>query len=348
MAMTTPTGDGLYMPAEWQPHARCWMAWPCRAETWGERIDAARQAHAGVAKIIAEFEPVTLVARPEHVADASLICGGGVEVMPLEIDDSWIRDCAPSFLVDGSGRVAGVHWRVTARGRPSAPHEHDAALGAALLEHLGMRRYETPMVLEGGAVHVDGEGTLLATEQCLLDSGRNPNLDRQQIEERLAHFLGVRKIIWLGAGLEGDPCGGHVDNVACFTAPGRVLALASDDPGDADYRSLQDNLERLEAARDAAGRALEVIPVPKPRRRADDGAPLALSYLNFYLANGAVVIPGFEEPGDDRALAIISKAYPERRAIPAPALDIAPGGGLHCITRQQPEGAPLEPPAAGA
>ena len=349
MAMTTPAGDGLYMPGEWQPHGRCWMAWPCRAELWGERIEAARRAYAQVAKAIAAFEPVTLVARPEHVTDASLLCAGGVEVMPLEIDDSWMRDTGPTFVVDGAGGVAGIHWRFNAWGGLYEDYDADARLGAAVLDRLGMRRYQAPMVLEGGSIQVDGEGTLLATEQCLMNPNRNPDLDRRHIEERLEHFLGVRRIIWLGEGLEDDETGGHVDNIACFARPGVVLALVTDEREDGNHRALADNLARLERARDASGRRLEIIEVPQPQRREARGMRAPLSYINFYIADGGVIVPGFEDANDAKALRIISKAFPERRAVQIPASDIAyGGGGIHCLTRQQPEGRALEPARSGA
>ena len=349
MVMTTPAGDGLYMPAEWQPHQRCWMAWPCRLELWGERIHAARGAYAEVAKAVAAFEPITLVARPEHVADASLLCGRGVEVMPLEIDDSWIRDNGPTFVVDGTDGVAGVHWRFNAWGNIYKGYDNDAAVGGAVLGHLGMRCYEAPIVLEGGSIHVDGEGTLITTEQCLLNPNRNPNLDRQQIEERLALYLGVRKIIWLGEGLDDDETGGHVDNIACFARPGVCFALTTDDPEDGNYRALQDNLARLKAAKDAAGQALEIIEVPQPSRREAKGTRMTLSYINFYIANGGVVAPSFDDANDGRAFDIISKAFSDRRTVQVAAIDIAyGGGGIHCLTQHQPEGRALEPARARA
>lgn len=344
--MTTPVEDGLIMPAEWRPHARCWMAWPCHVPTWGAGLEAARRAYAECARTIAAFEPLTMVARPEHVAEAALGCGPGTEVMAAEIDDSWLRDNGPTFVVDGEGGVAGVDWRFNAWGNLYKDHQRDAALAEGLLERLGMRRYEAPLVLEGGSIHVDGEGTLLTTEQCLLNPNRNPGLDRRQIEERLAHHLGVRKIVWLGDGLEDDETDGHVDNLACFASPGVVLALSCDDRGDGNHTALADNLARLRAARDAHGRELQVIEVPQPRRRENkSGQRLALSYINFYIANGGIIVPTFDDPADARALEVIAQAFPGRRAVQVAATDIARGGGgIHCITQQQPAGTPL--PAA--
>jgi len=193
-------------------------------------------------------------------------------------------------------------------------------------------------VLEGGAVQVDGEGTLITTEQCLLNPNRNPNLWREEIERLLAGHLGIRKVIWLGEGLVDDETDGHVDNLACFVAPGVVLALTSSDPEDANYKALADNLERLRAASDVKGRPLEVIEIEQPKARTgDDGRRLGLSYVNFYIANGGVVMPSFEDPADPRAYETVVRCFPDRQVVQIPALDIvAGGGGIHCITQQQP------------
>ncbi|MEE8608281.1 MAG: agmatine deiminase family protein [Nitrospiraceae bacterium] len=338
--MVFPAEDGFYMPAEWGPHDRCWMAWPCRQELWSERLDAARTAYAEVAMAIAEFEPVTMIANPENVAEASLRCGSSVACLPLAHDDSWMRDTGPSFLIDGRGEMAGVDWRFNAWGGKYDSYEKDSAVAAAMLEHLELTRYEAPIVLEGGSIHVDGEGTLITTEQCLLNPNRNPELDKDEIERLLNAHFGVEKVIWLGQGLEEDETDGHVDNLACFARPGVVLALSAEDREDGNYDALRDNLIRLRAARDAKGRELEVIEVPQPERGAgDDGRRLAKSYINFYLANGAVVMPSFEDGKDKAAKEIVSGCFPDRKVRQVPALDIVHGGGgIHCITLQQPAG----------
>jgi agmatine deiminase len=340
--MTRPADDGFYMPAEWTPHARCWMAWPCRAELWGEGMEAARDAYAEVALAIARFEPVTMVAKPKSVPEVSLRTGSGsgVSVFSLPLDDSWMRDMGPTFVVDGSGQVAGVDWQWNAWGNKYPDHDRDAEVAKSVLEHLGMRRYEAPFVLEGGAIHTDGEGTLLTSESVLLNPNRNPGIDRQQMEELLAAYLGIRKVIWLGEGLTDDDTDGHIDNLACFVRPGVVVALSSNDPEDSNFKVLQDNLSRLRAATDASGRSLEVVEIeqPKPRKHAD-GRRMALSYINFYIANGGVVIPAFEDAQDARAYDTINKLFPGREVVQVPALDIlVGGGGIHCITQQQPAG----------
>ena len=336
--MPQPADEGLFMPAEWAAHSRCWMAWPCRESLWGDGLDAARDAYAEVAKAIAAFEPVTMIANPDSLAEVSLRCGSGVACLPLAHDDSWLRDSGPTFLTDGGERLVGVDWRFNAWGEKYAPYDLDAALAEVLLAHLKVPRFAAPLVLEGGAIHVDGEGTAMATEQCLLNKNRNPDLSREQIEMYLRAYLGVETVIWLKEGLAEDETDGHIDNIACFVAPGRVLALTTSDPEDVNFPILQDNIARLRGARDAKGRDLEVIEIEQPRASFDaEGGRLALSYVNYYLANGGVVMPAFEDPNDDAAYEVVSGCFPDRNVVQVPALDILRGGGgIHCITQQQP------------
>lgn len=336
--MSTPAADGFRMPAEWAPHDRCWMAWPCRAESWGGALAGARRAFAAVASAIAAFEPVTMIANEADVAAARRACGPTVPVLSLPLDDSWTRDTGPSFVVDGRGRLAGVDWRFNAWGGLFERHDADAALAGRLLGHLKVPRYPAPLVLEGGAVHVDGEGTALTTEEVVFDRKRNPGLSRAEAEELLAAYLGIRKVIWLGQGLEDDETGGHVDNVACFARPGVVLLLSA--PGDAaNHRRLEDNLRRLERATDAKGRRLQVprLAQPPPRERRIGGR-LPLSHINFYLCNGGLIMPRFgHRESDMAARRCLARLFPERRIVPVAALDVVEGGGgLHCITQQQP------------
>lgn len=336
----TPREDGFYMPAEWSRHRRCWMAWPTRDSLWGDRMEAAREAYATAARAIAAFEPVTVIAAPDSVADVSVRCGKGVGCLPMDHDDSWLRDTGPTFLVDGTGNIAGVDWIFNGWGERYTPYDKDAALGEALLGHLDCPRYESRLVLEGGAVHSDGEGTVLTTEAVVLDPKRNPGIDKAAAEAELQAFLGAEKVIWLGEGLQDDDTGGHVDNLACFAAPGVVIALVASDPEDANQKALQDNLERLRKATDAKGRSLEILTVEQPKPRfGDRGQRLALSYVNFYIANDGLVLPSFEDPADGQALSTISKAFPKHKVAQVDALDIVHGGGgLHCITQQQPTG----------
>ena len=341
-----PVRDGLYMPAEWSAHARTWMAWPCRLEPWGsaEGLLRAQVGYAAVARAISGFEKVMMAVRPQDYDEARMALGKGIEFMQVDLDDSWARDSGPVFVTDGRDSVAGVHWRFNAWGNKYHPCESDAAFGGRVIEALDMRCYEGPMVLEGGSIAVDGEGTLITTEQCLLNPNRNPNLSRQQIEERLALYLGVTKIIWLGEGLEDDETDGHVDNIACFAGPGRVMVYASQNKGDLNDRVMRDNIARLRSARDAKGRGLEIIEIPEPApRERHDGRRLDMSYINFYYANYGLVVPSFDDPMDGEVLRIMQKAFPDRRVVQVPTLDIVNGGGgIHCITQQQPVGEALK------
>jgi agmatine deiminase len=336
----TPAEAGFAMPAEWTPHARCWMAWPCRRELWRDRLAAARTAYAAVARAIVRFEPVTMVANLGDAAGARDLLGNGVALLELPLNDSWMRDIGPSFLVNRSGALAGAAWRFNAWGGKYRDHADDARIAARLLGHLGVRSFEAPFVLEGGAIHVDGEGTALVTEQCLLNPNRNPALRRADVEANLRDWLGVEVVIWLGQGLIHDETDGHVDNLACFARPGVVLALAEDDYLEPNFPALSDNLERLRKATDARGRRLEIVPIAQPAARFAQGRRLPLSYINFYCANGAIVAPRFGDPRDGDAERALRAAFPGLAFVGVPVADIVPGGGgIHCITQQQPRGA---------
>lgn len=326
------------MPPDWGAHARCWMAWPCREASWGGPLDEARLAFAELAQAVARFEPVTMLARPELVALASLECGPGVTVLPMAHDDCWIHDTGPSFLVDGQGGLAGVAWRFNGWGEARADHGQDGEVARRVLEHLGARRYEGGIVLEGGAIQVDGEGTCLAALPVVLDPRRNPGLHRTEAEAVLGHCLGVEKVIWVPHGLAEDETGGRLENVARFARPGAVLALATEDRSDPDHLALAENADVLRAASDARGRALEVLtlPRPKPAKRAD-GRRLPLSHLSCYLANGAVILPCFGDPADSAAAKLFQQVWPERELVEIDALEIvAGGGGLGAATLAQP------------
>jgi len=327
----------MFMPAEWEYHSGCWMAWPYGPETWNDEIENALASCALIAQTIARYEPVTVVCAQGDASEASLICGPGIKVVPLPLGDGRIRDVGPGFVVDGHGGLAGVHWRFAPWEERPATFADDAALGRRLLEHLTLPIYAAPLVLEGGAITVDGEGTLIATESCLLDPRRNPGLDRREVTALLCAYTGARTVIWLGEGYEDGPDGGRVDEVACFVRPGAVLALTCDDPADGNYDRLRDNLDRLKTARDARGRALDVITVRQPARQELDGVRLPLSYTSLYLANDGVVMPAFEDPADREAFRTIRRLFPDREVNQVPALDIGLGAsGIHRMTLHQP------------
>lgn len=336
--MTTPRDDGFRMPADWARHTRCWMAWPCREALWGDGLDAARRDVAEVAQAIARFEPVTMIVRPDLTAGVSLYIGQGVSVLPMPQDDSWARDTGPAFLVDGKGGLAAVTWRFNGWGEVYPDHAQDEKMAARIVERVGCTAYPSRLVLEGGALHVDGEGTALACLTSVLDPKRNPGVSREEVEAELALRVGVDKVIWLPQGLVEDEARGHVDQLACFLRPGVVLALASDDAKDANHPILEANLEILRAASDAQGRRLEVVTVPQPKARARrDGRRQTLSYVNFYLANGGVVMPGYADPADAAAYRVLAQAFPDREVVQVDVSDLAEGGGgIHSIALGQP------------
>ena len=336
----TPRADGYFMPPEWGPHARCWMAWPMRESLWPEGLERAREAFARVAATIAEFEPVTMIADPGHVADVSLRCGNGVGCMPMQHDDSWLRDSGATFVIDGNGTTAGVDWIFNGWGERYTPFDSDAAIARTLLARLGLTRYEAGMVLEGGAIDTDGRGTVLTSESVVLEAARNAGMTKADAEHELCELLGASHVIWLGEGLTDDTTTGHVANLARFVAPGKVVALTSRDRMDANYAALQDNLERLRAARDARGEPLEIVELPQPKpRHGTQGERLGLSHVNFTLVNGGVLVPMFDDGQDDGALDTLSKLFPARTPIQVHATEIVRGGaGLHSITLCQPTG----------
>ena len=335
--MSTPRAHSFAMPPEWAPHSRCWMAWLCRSELWGERVTAARHAHAELAKSIATYESVTMIARPELTAEASLHCGQGISVLPLEYDDTRVRDTAPTFVIYQAGALAGVDWRYDGYGGRAPAFAQDARLAEALCARLEVPRFAAPIVLEGGAVNVDGEGTALLCAGSALDPKRNPGVDREHIEQALEDNLGITAVIWLERGFDGDVTGGQVGNVACFARPGVVMVLTCRDAEDANFAPFQDNLARLRAVRDAAGRQLELIEVEQPAaRRRPDGGRLTTSYLSFYVANGAVVVPMFDDPADEAAFRVIGTAFAGRRAVQIDAAELVYGGGIRELTQPQP------------
>jgi agmatine deiminase len=317
------------------------MAWPCRIEAWGgpEGLLRAKQAYARVARAIASFEPVTIAARPQDFSEVKLACAGKTEVFEVVIDDSWARDSGPTMLRGPDGARAGVQWQFNAWGNKYFPFADDAKFASRVLEREGLKIYRAPLVCEGGAIHVDGEGTLLTTEQTLLNPNRNPELTQQEIEEALSLYTGIRKVIWLGEGFSDDETDGHIDNIACFAGAGRVLLGIPQFKSHPDYEPVMDAKRRLLEARDAQGRALEVIELPQPQEKKVDwqGRMLQASYVNFYLPNGGIVMPAFNDLNDEKARAVLADCFPGRDILQVDALDIVEGGGgIHCITRQEP------------
>jgi agmatine deiminase len=341
-AVETPRAAGYHMPAEYEPHDRSLMAWPTstRRELWGQRYTHAEASFAAVARTIDGFEPVLMVARPDDAAAARSYCGAEIEIVEMPIDDSWLRDSGPIFLVDDDGNLAAADFEFNSWGGKYLPYDLDATVGDRLCRHLHVKRWSAPMVLEGGSITVDGQGTPITTESCLLHPSRNPLLSPADIEQVLKDYLGVTKVIWLKAGLgeDEDPdTDGHVDGVAFFAGPGRVLLHMVRDKRHPDYENLAENRRRLETT-DARGREIEVVEFDLRSRPVDiGGASIVENYINSYMANGALIVPTGGTDGDQVALERLQEILPDREVVGVPSPIIAyGGGGVHCITQQVP------------
>ena len=341
------------MPAEWEPHAATWLAWPHNARDWPGKFGAIPWAFAEIIRAIARSERVRLIVKDaaHEAAARRALAKAGAERTQLDFfraatDRGWTRDMGPIFLVreaEGRREVAATSWRFDGWAKYPNWRRDDAAKDR-ILAKLGVRSWQPVLdgrriVLEGGAIDVDGEGTLLATEECLLSGvqARNPGLGRAGTERALADYLGVSQVLWLGDGIAGDDTHGHVDDLARFVRPGVVVLAAEEDPRDANYRALAENRERLEAARDAKGRTLEVVMLPMPAPLHFAGTRLPASYLNFLIVNDAVLVPTFNDPRDREALGRLGELFPGRSVVGIHAVDLVWGlGTIHCLTQQEP------------
>jgi agmatine deiminase len=336
----TPRTDGLSMPPEFGEHQACLMAWPTttRKDFWGEFFDAAKDDYATVARAIAAFELVTMICEPGRAGEVRDRCGSEVDVLELPIDDSWIRDNGPIFVTDRAGGVAIVDFAFNSWGEKYAPWDKDAAVTARLATYFGMRRYATDFVLEGGSFFVDGEDTVITTEQCLLHPNRNPGLTREDIERRLREYLGVETVIWLQA-FEDRDTDGHVDGIAQVVRPGTIVLETPTDPSNHNFEHAKRNAERLEQVKDARGRSLEVLGLEPTAWVRVGPLDVEIPYANFYLPNGGVIVPTGGVRQDEEAIERLSAIFPDRRVVPVPgALLEFGGGGPHCITQQVPAG----------
>ncbi|MBO9685268.1 MAG: agmatine deiminase family protein [Mitsuaria chitosanitabida] len=331
---------GWRMPDEAERHAATWMSFGPSEDVWGRALLRPVREHlAGIARAIAAFEPVRLFAREEDVALARRLCGAGVEVLAQPVDDLWMRDTGPVFVRDRRGRMAGVDFNFNGWGGKQV-HAHDAEVAAAVADEVGVTRLESALVLEGGGIEVDGQGTAIITESCVLNANRNPGVGKAEAEQELRRLLGIEKVIWLPGIAGKDITDGHTDFYARFTQPGTVVAGSDEDPASYDHPVTRRHLEILRGATDARGRRLKVIVLPGPGsvRPAFERPEFAAGYINFYVCNGAVIAPQFGDTRSDaNARAILREQFPGREIV---QLDIdaiaAGGGGIHCTTQQQP------------
>ncbi|MGO4005136.1 agmatine deiminase family protein [Pseudomonas fluorescens] len=332
------------MPAEWAPHAATWMVWPHNQALWesgwGVTLSQVQEDFARVANAIARFEPVKMVVDPSAVTRAKALCGPNIELIELAVNDSWGRDSGPSFVCHPQLGLAGVSWRFNAWGGKSA-HDLDESLARRALNQLGLECFGTALSNEGGAIHVDGEGTLITTESVLLNPNRNPGVSKAEIEEIFSRLLGVTKTIWLPGDpdyVTGDMTDGHVDGVCAFARPGVLLVDATRDQSSVYAEVVRENRRALQLARDAKGRSFELIELYEASEAVDTEAEVfCASYTNFYIANGAIIMPAYGIEADNAAAEVLAQAFPGREIVPVRINHLAHGGGgVHCITQQQP------------
>jgi agmatine deiminase len=321
------------MPAEWEPHARTWMAWP--TQEWNADGEAGA-SWAAVAHAIAPFEPVTMIVSPDDEAQARAALDPRIDLLIAPLDDAWMRDIGPTFVRSDDGGIAGVDWVFNGWGQQSwATWEHDAKIGRVVCDGAGVGVIRSAMVNEGGGIHVDGRGTVLLTETVQLGEGRNPRWTRQQVEAELARTIGADRFVWIEEGLSRDydefGTRGHIDIVACFVPSGAVLVHDQRNPAHPDHAIS----EKVKAVMRDAG--LQVIELPAPEVLQDEHGFVDYSYVNHYVCNGAVILCAFDDPADEQAAEILARCYPDREIVLVDARPIfARGGGIHCITQQQP------------
>ena len=336
MIQKDPREYGFFMPGEWSDHEACWMAWPARVDLWPD-VDATKKAYADVANAIAEFESLKLIVKPSMMQDAKKYVSEKVQLIEMEIDDSWTRDSGPNFLVNGSGSIAGSTWEFNAWGNKFEPYNQDALMGSRILSLMNAEEFKSEMIAEGGGITVDGEGTVITIESCFLNKNINPSMTKREVEEELCRTLGAKKVIWIPGDVNETGTDGHIDGIAAFIEPGRILVEINSDKSDPHYQVCMDNFNALKNVKDAKGRKLEIETIHE-----GDYSELVFdecrSYINSYLANGAVIVPGYNHERDEWAVETYEEIYPQRSVVQVQISDIAiGGGGIHCITQQEPK-----------
>jgi agmatine deiminase len=349
------------MPAEFEPQEQIFMIWPERPDNWRDGGKPVQRAYAAVAAAISRFTPVTMLVSQAQYENAFARLPEQIRVVEMSSNDAWVRDCGPTFVVDGKGEARAVDWGFNAWGGLHDglyfPWDADDMIPRKIAQLERKDYYSTPgFVLEGGSIHVDGEGTVLTTEMCLLSEGRNPHLDRAGIEGMLRDYLNVEKVLWLKDGIDPDETNGHIDDVACFVRPGEVLCIWSEDPADPFYATSRQVFEELSQMTDAKGRQLKVHKLCMPKvpvtLRGDfaidavagtapreDGEVCIASYMNFLITNGGIIVPQYDDENDRLALEQLRAVFPNHEVVGVPTREVVYGGGnIHCITQQLPKG----------
>lgn len=358
---STPKKDGYRMPGEFEPQDTVYMLWPYRGDNWHSGAKAAQWNFVEVAHAIDKFTPLTMCVNPDQYQNAKSMLGDEIRVVEIASDDAWMRDIGPTFVIDDAGNRRMVDWEFNAWGGLVDglyfPWNRDSLVPTKIGEMDAFDRYTTPgFVLEGGSIHVDGEGTVITTEECLLSEGRNPHLSREEIEDMLKEYLNVEKVIWLSKGIDPEETNGHVDDVICYVEPGKVLCLWTEDPEHEFYSICQEAYKVLENAIDAKGRKLEIVKMPLPKKyctitseeakntdTVDGTLPRAegdicpATYINFLITNGGVIVPQFGDETDSVAVEILKECFPDREIVGVHTRTVVLGGGnIHCITQQRP------------
>lgn len=348
-----PADLGFHMPAEWAPHEATWLAWPHRRDDWPGKFMSIAWVYAEIVRNLHQSERVRILTnnpaaegRSRRILANALVDFEKIDFFHYRTDRSWTRDFGPLFITNSKGKLAATDWHFNAWAK-YADRSHDDLVAGKIARALGCRAWQPKVgkrrvVLEGGSIDVNGQGLLLTTEECLLSDvqARNPGLSRIQLEKVFADYLGIEKTLWLGRGIAGDDTHGHVDDLARFVGPRKVVAVVEDDPADINYQPLQENRERLQGMTDQAGRKLEVVQLPMPSPVIWAGQRLPASYANFYIANDRVLVPTFNDPRDRLALGILADLFPDRTVVGIHAVDLVWGlGTLHCMTQQQPKSA---------
>ncbi len=357
---STPKKDGFRMPGEFEKHDGCYMIWPERPDNWRLGAKPAQKVFTEVANTIAKYEPMTMIVSKAQYANARNMLNDDVRVVEMSNDDSWVRDCGATFVIDDKGTTRGVDWEFNAWGGLVDglyfPWDSDDKIAGKMCEIERVNSYRTEnFVLEGGSIHVDGEGTVMVTEECLLSEGRNSHMTKEEIGNKLCEYLNCEKVLWIPRGIYNDETNGHVDNMANFVKPGVVVLAWTDDKDDPQYERSMEAYNYLSGETDAKGRKLEIhkLYTPKPilitKEESEgvdavdgtlprqEGDRLAASYANYYTGNGFIALPVFNDPNDELAIKLLSELYPDRKIEPIYAREILLGGGnIHCITQQLP------------
>lgn len=335
---------GYRMPAEWEPHRATYMTWPHNLDTWPGKFEPVPAQYAAVVAGLSRFETVRVLVEDADAAEQAntLLLKAGARIEAVEFlihptNDSWIRDYGPLFVARADGARLALDWKFNSWGDKYGAYDLDDAIPRRLADRFGFECVEVPMVLEGGSIEVNGTGSLLTTESCLLNPNRNPGMTKAEIEEHLRVCLGVSNILWLGDGIAGDDTDGHVDDLARFVSRDTIVTVIEHDPADDNYQPLAENLERLRAMRDQDGQPFRIETLPLPPAFHHEGQRLPASYANFYIANGAVMVPTFSCPADQQALSTLARLFPKHKVMGFHCLDLVWGlGTIHCLTQQHP------------